>query len=84
STRRVRDYGTSRLFGRDQNHLKLELVDKDSQNIMNGIAFSQQHHNNHIKSRNPFDIAFTIEENNYNGGNYTQLLIKDIKTEETE
>jgi single-stranded-DNA-specific exonuclease len=79
-TKQVSDYGTSRLFGREQNHLKLELVDKDSQNIMNGIAFCQHQHHNHIKSHNSFDIAYTIEENNYNGGSYTQLLIKEIKT----
>jgi len=84
STKGVSDFGTSRLFGREQNHLKLELVDKDSQNIMNGIAFCMPQHYNFIKSRNPFDIAYSIEENNYNGGNYTQLLIKDIKTEANE
>jgi len=83
-TKNVSDYGTSRLFGREMNHLKLELIDKDSQNIMNGIAFSQQKHINYVKSRNAFDIAYSIEENNYNGGNYTQLLIKDIKTEGDE
>ncbi|MCE5175062.1 MAG: single-stranded-DNA-specific exonuclease RecJ [Bacteroidales bacterium] len=83
-TKNVSDYGTSRLFGREMNHLKLELIDKDSQNIMNGIAFSQQKHINYVKSRNTFDIAYSIEENNYNGGNYTQLLIKDIKTEGNE
>ncbi|MDD2612118.1 MAG: single-stranded-DNA-specific exonuclease RecJ [Bacteroidales bacterium] len=83
-TKSVSDYGTSRLFGREMNHLKLELIDKDSQNIMNGIAFSQQKHINYVKSRNTFDIAYSIEENNYNGGNYTQLLIKDIKTEGNE
>jgi len=78
-TRDVSDYGTTRLFGREQNHLKLEMVDADSQNIMNGIAFCQSEHNNHIKSRNPFHIAYSIEENNFNGGSYTQLLIKEIK-----
>jgi single-stranded-DNA-specific exonuclease len=80
-TRDVTDYGTSRLFGREQNHLKLEIVDADSQNIMNGIAFCQSERINHIKSRNPFDIAYTVEENNFNGGSYTQLLIKEIHTE---
>ena len=80
-TKNVCDYGTSRLFGREMNHLKLELIDKDSQNIMNGIAFSQQKHINYVKSKNAFNIAYSVEVNNYNGGNYTQLLIKDIKTE---
>jgi single-stranded-DNA-specific exonuclease len=77
-TRNVTDFGTSRLFGREQNHLKLELVDSFSQNVMNGIAFCQSNHINHIKSRNRFDIAYTIEENTFNGGSFTQLLIKEI------
>lgn len=77
-TRNVTDFGTSRLFGREQNHLKLELVDSYSQNVMNGIAFCQSSHINHIKSRNRFDIAYTIEENTFNGGSFTQLLLKEI------
>jgi len=79
-TKNVTDFGTSRLFGREQNHLKLELIDSDSQSVMNGIAFCQSEHINVIKSRNPFDIAYTIEENNFNGGSYTQLLVKEIHT----
>jgi single-stranded-DNA-specific exonuclease len=79
-THNVTDFGTSRLFGREQNHLKLELVDSESQNVMNGIGFGQSDHINAIKSRNPFDIAYTIEENNFNGGSFTQLLIKEIHT----
>lgn len=80
-TRRVYDYGTSRLVGKDQEHLKLELIDGNSENIMNGIAFGMYEHNDLIKNLNPFDICYTIEENNYGGGSSIQLLIKDIKEE---
>lgn len=78
-THRVYDYGTSRLVGREQEHIKLELVDSNSENIMNGIAFGMSEHNEYIKGFNPFDICYTIEENNYNGNTSIQLLIKDIK-----
>ncbi|MBQ7162683.1 MAG: single-stranded-DNA-specific exonuclease RecJ [Bacteroidales bacterium] len=80
-TRRVFDYGTSRLVGRDQEHLKLELVDSHSENIMNGIAFGMSEHNDHVKSFNPFDICYHIEENTYNGSTSIQLLVKDIKND---
>lgn len=80
-TRNVKDYGTSRLVGRDQEHIKLELVDTTSRCIMNGIAFGQAAFNNHVKSQQTFDIAYSIEENNYNGTSNTQLLIKDIQVE---
>lgn len=78
-TKRVYDYGTSRLVGRDQEHLKLELVDSISENIMNGIAFGMYEHNEYIKGLNPFDICYTIEENTYNGNSSIQLLVKDIR-----
>ncbi|MDP4278377.1 MAG: single-stranded-DNA-specific exonuclease RecJ, partial [Bacteroidota bacterium] len=85
-TRNVYDYGTSRLVGREQEHIRLELVDRYSEknNIMNGIAFGQSEHNDYIKAQHPFDIAYTIEENNYNGNCSIQLLIKDIRVSETE
>jgi single-stranded-DNA-specific exonuclease len=82
STHRVYDFGTSRLVGREQEHLKLELVDSKSENIMNGIAFGMHAHNEYIKGLNPFDICYTIEENNYNGNSSIQLLIKDIRPSE--
>ena len=78
-TRRVFDYGTSRLVGRSQEHLKLELVDSHSENIMNGIAFGMYEHNTHVKSFNPFDICYSIEENTYNGNTSIQLLVRDIR-----
>jgi len=80
-TRHVYDYGTSRLVGRDQEHIKLELVDRQSERnvIMNGIAFGQYEHNAHIKAQKPIDIVYTIEENTYNGNTSIQLMIKDIK-----
>lgn len=81
-TKRVYDYGTSRLVGRDQEHLKLELVDSISENIMNGIAFGMHEYNDYIKGLNPFDICYNIEENNYNGNSYIQLLVKDIRPSE--
>jgi len=85
-TRHVYDYGTSRLVGRDQEHIRLELVDRLSEKniIMNGIAFGQHEHNDQIKAQYPIDIVYTVEENTYNGNTSVQLLIKDIKISENE
>ena len=80
-TRRVTDYGTSRLVGKKNEHVKLELVDSKSKNIMNGIAFNMSRHFAHIKAGKPFDICYTIEENTHNSG-AIQLLIKDIQPSE--
>lgn len=79
ATKRVVDFGSSKLVGKDNEHLKLELVDSTPENIMHGIAFGKHEFNNHIKSLNPIDICYTIEENNFNGNSSIQLMIKDIK-----
>ena len=78
-TKRVFDYGTSRVVGKDQEHLKLELIDSQSECIMNGIAFGRSEFNDYIKALNPVDICYTIEENTFNGSTNVQLMVKDIK-----
>lgn len=77
ATKNVFDFGTSKVVGREQEHIKLELVDSKSPTVMNGIAFGQSASARYIKSRRSFDIAYTIEENIYKKGNL-QLQIEDI------
>ena len=74
----VYDYGTSKVVGRDQEHIKLELVDNKSNNVMNGIAFGQSSQARFIKTKQSFNICYTIEENTHKRGE-TQLQIEDIK-----
>lgn len=80
-TRGVYDYGTSKVVGREQEHIKLELVDSKSSNVINGIAFGQSASARYIKSKRSFSIAYTIEENIYKRGTM-QLQIEDIRPEE--
>jgi single-stranded-DNA-specific exonuclease len=79
----VYDFGTSKVVGRDQEHIKLELVDSKSNNVMNGIAFGQSASARYIKSKRSFDIAYTIEDNIYKHGS-VQLQIEDIRPAEEE
>ncbi len=80
-THKVYDYGTSKVVGRDQEHIKLELVDNKSNNVMNGIAFGQSSQARYIKTKRSFDICYTIEENTHKRGE-VQLQIEDIKPTE--
>ena len=82
-TRNVYDYGTSKVVGRNQEHIKLELVDSRSSNVMNGIAFGQSAAARYIKSKRSFDIVYTIEENTYKRGDI-QLQIEDIMPSEID
>ena len=77
-THNVYDYGTSKVVGRDQEHIKLELVDNKSNNVMNGIAFGQSSHVRFIKTKRSFDICYSIEENTHKRGE-VQLQIEDIQ-----
>ncbi len=78
-TRNVKDYGTSKLVGKDKEHLKLELIDEYSGSIVQGIGFSLGHHIDRINSGNPFDVCYTIEENVFNGQTTIQIMVKEIR-----
>jgi len=79
----VYDFGTSKVVGREQEHIKLELVDSKSNNVMNGIAFGQSGSARYIKSKHSFDIAYTIENNIFKH-NDVQLQIEDIRPTDGE
>ena len=78
----VKDYGTSKLVGKELEHLKLELIDGNSSTPMHAIAFGMHRYNDHIKGMKPFNICYTVEENTYNGNTSIQLMIKDIKPDD--
>ena len=79
-TEDVFDAGTSRLVGKNQEHLKLDLVEPDvNSGIFPGIAFNQSDAYDLITSGLPFDVCYSITENEYRGKTNLQLFIKDIK-----
>ena len=80
-TQHVYDYGTSRVVGRQQEHIRLELVDNQSSVVHSGIAFGQSSEARYIKSRHAFDIVYAVEENTHHRGE-AQLQIEDIRPSE--
>ena len=83
ATEGVYDFGTSKVVGREQEHIKLELVDSKSNNVMNVIAFGQSASARYIKSKRSFDIAYTIEDNVFKRG-AMQLQIEAIRPREED
>ncbi|MDR2691704.1 MAG: single-stranded-DNA-specific exonuclease RecJ [Dysgonamonadaceae bacterium] len=73
----VRDSGVSKLVGRAQEHLQLNLVDDSTDDAIPAIAFGMHEYNDAIKSGAPFDICYTVEKNTFTK-NSLQLFIKDI------
>ncbi len=81
-TEDVEDLGTSKVVGKTKEHLKLELIEKKT--IMNGIAFSLAEKEAIVKKEAPFNICYSIAENNFNGKTSLQLMVKDIKSKDDE
>ncbi|MGC9470024.1 MAG: single-stranded-DNA-specific exonuclease RecJ [Bacteroidales bacterium] len=79
-TRRVRDVGTGRIVGNTGEHLKLDLVQEGHNHPpLGAIAFHLAHHFDRIRNGKPFDVCYTIEENEFRGITSIQLMVKDIK-----
>lgn len=79
-TRNVIDFGTSKLVGRQLEHIKLELVDDTSGKVFNGIAFNKAELFPAIHSGKRMNICYTIEDNKHHSAqNAIQLQIKEIQ-----
>ncbi len=79
-TEDVLDSGTSRLVGKNSEHIKLDLVEPDdSSAVYAGIAFNMSDKFPLIKSGMPFDICYSIAINEFKGKTNLQLYMRDIK-----
>jgi single-stranded-DNA-specific exonuclease len=75
----VLDPGSSRLVGKNGEHIKLDLVEPDfTSDVFPGIAFNQSDKFDIITSGMPFDICYSLVENEFRGKKNLQLYIRDI------
>lgn len=78
-THAVRDSGTSKIVGKQLEHIKLDLLDPTTQESVNAIAFNSAEKFDRISSGQPFTIIYTIEENKHHAaGSLIQLMVKEI------
>jgi single-stranded-DNA-specific exonuclease len=77
-TKNVVDTGGVHIVG--SNHLRMDIRDqKNPKEIFPAIAFGRGDLFSEIYLRKPFDICYSIEENQRNGNTVLQLNVKDIK-----
>lgn len=76
-TKGVIDKG-SRKIGEDDKHLRLSIFDKSTNWTFTGIGFNLGHKLDLIDKMN-FDVAYTLDENHWNGNINLQLMIKDVR-----
>ena len=76
-TTSIRDNGYGKTVGSDKSHLKLSIIDGADQKTYNAIGFGL---GNKIKLiKGDFDIAYSLEENEWKGNTSIQLILKDLK-----
>ncbi|MCK9255644.1 MAG: single-stranded-DNA-specific exonuclease RecJ [Bacteroidales bacterium] len=81
-TRKVFDNGSAKVVGKENEHLKLKVVQKLGDNrCIEAIGFNFAHYYEHIKEFKEFDVCYQIFENNFMNQKFIQILIKDILTE---
>ncbi|MFZ5431098.1 MAG: single-stranded-DNA-specific exonuclease RecJ [Bacteroidota bacterium] len=82
-TEDVIDSGSSRLVGKNTEHIKMDLVEPDdSSAVYAGIAFNMADKFPLIKSGMPFDICYSVAINEFRGKTNLQLYIRDIKVKD--
>ncbi|WP_375578778.1 DHHA1 domain-containing protein [Marivirga tractuosa] len=64
-----------------EKHLKLTVKNKNGNRKINAIGFGLAEYKTLIKESNNFELAFTIQENHFNGTKSLQLYLKDIRIE---
>lgn len=74
----VQDTGYGKGVGEDGKHLKLSVTQKGSAPI-GAIGFNLGGRIGQIKQKNRFDIAFNLDENEWQGNVSLQLKLKDLK-----
>lgn len=74
----VKDTGYGKTIGQSDEHLKLFVKQTNSEGF-GVIGFGLGNKLELTKNQNPFDIAFCIDENEFNGNVMVQLRLKDLR-----
>ena len=72
-------YAFNSLSSFKDKHIRFLAAQEGSEHIFQAVGFDHAEHYNRLSRRDPFKMAFTVEENIFNGVTSLQLRIKDIK-----
>ena len=74
----VRKNGFIKQMGASGKHIKFNVLQGNSKN-MTAVGFNFGHLYNQLNETNSFSMAFSIDQNQWKGNTYTQLIIRDLK-----
>ena len=80
-TQNVKDTGYAKTLGADDEHLRLFVKQNNSDGIA-AIGFGLGKKIEITKNQNTFQLAYSLAENEWNDTVSTQLMLKDIRTNE--
>ena len=78
-TKNAKDTGYAKTLGSEDEHLRLFVKQNNSDGIA-AIGFGLGKKINIVKNQNPFQLTYSLAENEWNGTVSTQLMLKDIRT----
>ncbi|PCJ86550.1 MAG: single-stranded-DNA-specific exonuclease RecJ [Flavobacteriales bacterium] len=79
-TKNLVDKGYSKAVGQEGAHLKLDIAQqKNPSKRISGIAFNFGHLIEKVKSGTPFDVVYSLDENEWKGEVSLQLKVKDMR-----
>lgn len=78
-SKNVNDTGYAKTLGQNEEHLKLFVKQNASEGI-GAIGFGLGSKLELAKNHKPFDLAYCIDENEFNGNVTIQLRLKDIRS----
>ena len=82
-TEKVTNFIGTKRVGRNNEHLKLVIVDDTRAcNDRSGIGFGMGHLYDKVNSGGFCDICYTLQENEFMGKNDIQMIVKDIRLRE--
>ncbi|MEO8238267.1 MAG: single-stranded-DNA-specific exonuclease RecJ [Flavobacterium sp.] len=80
-TSNVKDTGYAKTLGADEEHLRLFVKQNNSEGIA-AIGFGLGKKIDLTRNQNSFQLAYCLSENEWNDKISTQLMLKDIRTNE--
>jgi single-stranded-DNA-specific exonuclease len=78
-TKNAKDTGYAKTLGSEEEHLRLFVKQNNSDGIA-AIGFGLGKKIDIVKNQQPFELAYSLAENEWNGTVSTQLMLKDIRT----
>lgn len=80
-TKNAKDTGYAKTLGGEDEHLRLFIKQNNSDGIA-AIGFGLGKKIDIVKNLKPFQLTYSLAENEWNGTVTTQLMLKDIRTNE--